>query len=829
MTDSARQAAPRPLHTVQPPTITWPTGGDAPPGLSALACPNCGSLAPKDYVLTIDVELPDSPARRLHIVQCPGCDCRFYDSQVPPDYAEPKFNDRGRVPFYVQQGAGVSLITRPLAQARHAPGAAYLEVGCGFGFGLDFALNTRGWQGFGIDPAALAALGREAFGLPIELRYLRDDDEARGTMDVVLGSEVIEHVTSPAAFVRTLRAMLRPGGLMILTTPNGRDIHRGSPPGIIIPLLSPSLHLVIQTEASLRWLLTEAGFAHVAIEIDSHSLVAFASDAPLDLEQDAARLRAALRAHLHHRAATLEPTTDLFLGFAGRAFQESVNDSEMEEADQAWARLVPAVQQRFRFDLDALVALPPDVATCGLEEMAARVPLNLAGLLYARAIRRMASGTPRPALEASFRLASEAADAMRRALGELAMEDGQTEDIGWTALAEAALCAAARGAPDILQCLDRLPPAPAGGAARVLAIKQRALAILVDAGHTAAARELAESLPEPDATDPAGRDALFARGILDLQPGGDPAAARRRFAQIRSAAPQESPLWWAALRGELQATTDEAEAGSMLENLLSRHPHPELAAMALPWLVKAGRQDLARQMVRRTGLDPSLTGPHTAAARDNLFYLAMLTVQDAAPEPAALDLAARRFAQVRLAADPLSGLWLAALRGEVQALDQAGQGAAALSLAIEQARAHPTAELGMLALPRLIDAGHHTEARELVRLTKLDRESFMRPMATGSLTHVQRDTLFHLAVLDAQIAPDGRAAGEPALARNRFARVRAVCEPGAGLWWGALRGELQSLDLMGAGAEAQGVVAAAAAAHPELALPDDIAARLGAT
>ena len=123
---------------------------------------------------------------------------------MPPDYAEPKLNDRGRVPFYVQQGAGVSLITRPLAQLRRGAGAAYMEVGCGYGFGLDFALRTKGWSGIGIDPAPLAALGRDALGLPIDLRYLRDDDEARGTMDVVTGSEVIEHVTSPRAFVRTL-------------------------------------------------------------------------------------------------------------------------------------------------------------------------------------------------------------------------------------------------------------------------------------------------------------------------------------------------------------------------------------------------------------------------------------------------------------------------------------------------------------------------------------------------------------------------------------------------------------------------------------------------
>ena len=62
---------------------------------------------------------------------------------------------RGRVPFYVQQGAGIWLITRPLAQLRNAPASScYMEVGCGFGFGLDYAIRTKGWDGRGIDPPA---------------------------------------------------------------------------------------------------------------------------------------------------------------------------------------------------------------------------------------------------------------------------------------------------------------------------------------------------------------------------------------------------------------------------------------------------------------------------------------------------------------------------------------------------------------------------------------------------------------------------------------------------------------------------------------------------
>ncbi len=708
---------------VQPPTIAFhPAGAPAPESLAAMRCPNCGSTESKALVLTVDVQLPDNPAKRLHVLRCPSCTANFYDSQVPPDYAEPALNNRGRVPFYVQQGAGVSLITRPLAQLRRPGGAAYMEVGCGYGFGLDFALHGRGWRGVGIDPAPLAALGRDALGLPIELRYLRDDDEARGEMDVVMGSEVIEHVTSPKAFVRTLKAMLKPGGVLILTTPNGHDIDPATPPGIIIPLLSPSLHLVIQNRDSLSALLRQGGFDHVEVEIDSHSLVAFASDQPLELEHDHNVLRGALRRHLGQRAAAVDPSSDLLLAFAGRAFCESVNDGDMTAADEAWALLVTACRARFALGLDAMQALPPAVATCGLEEMATLVPLNLGGLLYSRGIRRLAGGTPRSALEPQFLLAAEAAAAMRRALGELAMEDGQTEDIEWTARAEALLCAAAADSPDVAARWAALPPAPNGGEARKRMIALRALTQMVNAGQYGPARAFAQDLrlasqpfarPGAPLTE-AERDGLFCLAVLDTQPGAgnDPAEARRRFARVRAAAEPGDGLWWAALRGEAQALGimgDSDAVAALAEQVAREHRGLDVAQWAVTALVNAGHYDAARAIVARSGLStappfrPSLMRAITDEERDTMFCLAVLGVQpapsrEAGSEPA---MARSRFGRVRKACPAGSGLWWASLRGELQALDMLDALDEAATLTADVEAAHPELQMPADMLARI--------------------------------------------------------------------------------------------------------------------------------
>ncbi len=806
-----------------------------------MPCPNCGSGEFKTLVLTFDGPHGTLAIQPLNVLRCPTCACHFYDNQSPPDYTDPEMNDYGRVPFYVQQGAGIGLITRPLAQAAAPPGSNYMEVGCGYGFGLDFAIHGREWNSVGIDPAPLAAVGRKALGVAIELRYLRDDDEARGTMDVVMASETIEHVPSPAAFVRTLRAMLRPGGLLVLTTPHGDDIVPATSPGIIVSLLSPMLHLVIQNPASLTALLRQAGFAHVDVQADGHSLVAFASDSPLELEQDQIALRRSYRAYLARRAQAFDASSDLFLGYAGRLHMESVNDNDMDAATHAWALLVPACRGRFGFDLDQPDELP-SLAACDLEEMVRLAPLNLGSLLYARGIQRLKEGIARPALEKQFALAAQAAAALRRTLNAWGMEDGQTEDIGWTASAEALLCAAAGGAPDIAARLAALPPAPASGAARRRATVDRAVNNLVNAGHYALAREVAKSaglgIPAGDAPlDDDERDLVFSLAVLEVQTGpdghalGDPAVARRGFMRVRTSAAPGSDLWRAAVRGEMLAI-DLAPAVDHVESLASAalavQPDPDVARWAFPKLVNAGCYDAAWRVEQSGALaEPAAGQPLAEQDRDIVFCLAVLGLQGPQPPGGALAAARRRFARVREATAPGLPLWWAAFHGEMQALEQSGDEPGMAALIASVVESHPEVKLGYAEMMRLVSAGQHDVARKVVRRSDLEA-GFAQPGSALPLDAHDRDCLFFLAVLDAQIGPDGRAAGQPAVGRSRFARVRAATPPGSDLWWAALRGELQSLDLLDALDEAAALTTEIAAAHPELPLPDDIAVRIAA-
>ena len=125
----------------------------------------------------------------------------------------------------------------------------------------------------------------------------------------------------------------------------------------------------------------------------------------------------------------------------------------------------------------------------------------------------------------------------------------------------------------------------------------------------------------------------------------------------------------------------------------------------------------------------------------------------------------------------------------------------------------------------MCNIGHYEAARQLADSARLGTAPFTQPGSTRLLAEGERDGVFALAVLDIQ--PTASRRGEPAMARGRFARVRAACPAGSGLWVAALRGELQALDQLDAMNEAAALTADIEATHPEFQLPPDILTRIG--
>ncbi len=564
-----------------PPEVVWAASGDT---RLERVCLNCGGSGLKPPMLTVAFRALHLRQRRWVLLACPDCQCHFFtDPEGAPalalaDYADDEMLSRGRATLYLQHGAGLAQLIRPIASLPNGPGTRLLDIGCGFGFGLDFAMRARGWSGLGIDPAGIAALGAARLGLPIEQRLLGADEPAmRGTFDVVMAAETIEHVSDPAAFLRILVSTMRSDGVLVLTTPDAAAIRPETPKGQLAGLLSPGLHVVLQSEHSLHRLLAEAGLEHTRFFQDGGALVAIASRVPLPPQPDDAEIARSLLAHLIARAAAFAWDDALFWGFAGRAFLEAVNAGAWSEANGLRATLAAACHQRFALDLDA-PALFDETAACSLERMAMLMPLNFGILIYADAMRRLGQGEPRAEQVGRLEIAAQALSRLGRAVGELGMADPLSEAIGWAAMAEGLLCAVTLPAQDFVCRLAALQAAPGEGAGgRREVMRLQAFVTLVNAARYDMARRLVDSCAEFGAPrERQGQDAVYCRAMLELQPGGDTQRAVDDFKWIRTrlaeaAKPDGMPMFWSALRGETQALVvlhRQAEASALLDALV---------------------------------------------------------------------------------------------------------------------------------------------------------------------------------------------------------------------------------------------------------------------
>lgn len=199
------------------------------------------------------------------ILRCASCSLRTLDPEPAQEQLVEVFDDGS-----IYEGA-FSLREDILAQhaktlaslERRAKPGRLLDVGCGPGFFLE-AARSRGWNAIGVDPSPFSVAHIRSLGFEGHEGLLHEIELSEATFDAVALLQVVEHLLDPRELLAGCMRLLRPGGALLVATPNPASFLARAQRERFNYWIPP-VHCVWYTPATLKRLLAQAGFSRVGI------------------------------------------------------------------------------------------------------------------------------------------------------------------------------------------------------------------------------------------------------------------------------------------------------------------------------------------------------------------------------------------------------------------------------------------------------------------------------------------------------------------------------------------------------------------------------------
>ena len=266
--------------------------------MQSVECLVCGSSA-RESVITLR---PDAH-RRVHahtartpvrFVVCRDCGLLYQTPRYTLDELRPIYADEYRKETVDANGvpneaylefartksrAEFTWITKRLGGMR--PGRV-LEAGCATGQLLRY-FKDGGWDAVGLEPTRVfAEYGARVHGIQI-LPVLFEEAELTSTFDLIILSQVLEHVLDPGAVLTRAARLLSPGGRLYISVPYFETYLPVRP----ARELFISTHLYAFSPASLRNVARGSALSAEAVGTMTRYLCAlFAPGIPSPLERD---------------------------------------------------------------------------------------------------------------------------------------------------------------------------------------------------------------------------------------------------------------------------------------------------------------------------------------------------------------------------------------------------------------------------------------------------------------------------------------------------------------------------------------------------------------
>lgn len=157
-----------------------------------------------------------------------------------------------RIPLFREVGQGRGMWLDASWRGR------LLDVGCGNGEFIS-KMRAMGWAVSGVEPDPEAVkIAREHFGLEVQEGTLEQAAFQADSFDAVILHHVIEHVPAPMTLLRQCKQVLKPGGKIVVMTPNVESLAHQHFGKSWFPLQPPT-HISLFSAKTLAFCARRAG------------------------------------------------------------------------------------------------------------------------------------------------------------------------------------------------------------------------------------------------------------------------------------------------------------------------------------------------------------------------------------------------------------------------------------------------------------------------------------------------------------------------------------------------------------------------------------------